>query len=87
MHDPAILLLDEATNALDMKTERAVQQALADLRCTRVVIAHRLSTIQGADVILVMDKGRLVERGTHAELLARRGAYHGLVAAQEQAAA
>ncbi|MET0406242.1 MAG: peptidase domain-containing ABC transporter [Cystobacter sp.] len=83
VREPAILLLDEATNALDVKTERAVQQALAELRCTRVVIAHRLSTIQDADLILVMDKGQLVERGTHAELMARRGAYYELVAAQE----
>ena len=84
VHDPAILLLDEATNALDVKTERAVQQALEELRCTRVVIAHRLSTIQDADVILVMDKGRLVEQGTHAELMTLRGHYFGLVAAQEE---
>ncbi len=87
VHDPAILLLDEATNALDVKTERAVQEALERLRCTRVVIAHRLSTIQDADLILVMDKGRLVEQGTHAELMARRGHYFGLVSAQEHPAA
>ncbi|WP_338023743.1 peptidase domain-containing ABC transporter [Archangium primigenium] len=87
VHDPAILLLDEATNALDVKTERAVQEALERLRCTRVVIAHRLSTIQDADLILVMDKGRLVEQGTHAELMALRGHYFGLVSAQEHPAA
>ena len=85
VNNPAILLLDEATNALDVKTERAVQQALTDLRCTRVVIAHRLSTILDADVILVMDKGRLVEQGTHAELTAKRGFYYELVAAQAAA--
>jgi ABC-type bacteriocin/lantibiotic exporter with double-glycine peptidase domain len=83
VHNPAILLLDEATNALDAKTERAVQDAISELRCTRVVIAHRLSTIRDADVILVMDKGRLVERGTHAELLARGGHYAELVMSQE----
>ncbi|WP_375769966.1 peptidase domain-containing ABC transporter [Archangium gephyra] len=83
--NPSVLLLDEATNALDVKTERAVQEAIAELRCTRVVIAHRLSTIQSADVILVMDKGRLVEQGTHGELMARRGHYYELVATQTQA--
>ncbi|WXH27474.1 Lactococcin-G-processing and transport ATP-binding protein LagD [Myxococcus stipitatus] len=87
VHDPAVLLLDEATNALDVKTERAVQKALEELRCTRVVIAHRLSTIRDADVILVMDKGRLMERGTHSELLGKGGLYHELVAAQDQSAA
>jgi ABC-type bacteriocin/lantibiotic exporter with double-glycine peptidase domain len=80
---PAILLLDEATNALDARTERAVQDAIAELKCTRVVIAHRLSTVKNADLILVMKGGRLVERGTHAELLARGGDYAELVAAQE----
>jgi len=81
--NPAILLLDEATNALDAKTERAVQDAIAELRCTRVVIAHRLSTVRDADLILVMKGGRLVERGTHEELLERRGEYFELVSAQE----
>jgi len=81
--NPAILLLDEATNALDAKTERAVQDAIAELRCTRVVIAHRLSTVRDADLLLVMKGGRLVERGTHEELLERRGEYFELVSAQE----
>ncbi|RKG70016.1 peptidase domain-containing ABC transporter [Corallococcus sp. CA054B] len=81
--NPAILLLDEATNALDAKTERAVQDAIAELRCTRVVIAHRLSTVRDADLILVMNGGQLVERGTHAELMERRGEYFELVSAQE----
>jgi ATP-binding cassette, subfamily B, bacterial len=87
VHDPPILLLDEATNALDAKTERAVQDAIAEMKCTRVVIAHRLSTIQGADLILVMDHGRLVEQGTHEGLLAHRGHYYNLVAAQQRATA
>jgi ATP-binding cassette, subfamily B, bacterial len=82
VNEPAILLLDEATNALDAKTERAVQEAIAQLRCTRVVIAHRLTTLRDADLILVMDQGRLVERGTHEELMARGGAYYELFASQ-----
>jgi ABC-type bacteriocin/lantibiotic exporter with double-glycine peptidase domain len=79
---PAVLLLDEATSALDALTERKVQDALASLRCTRIVIAHRLSTVVNADLILVMDEGRLVETGTHTELLARGGIYSALVRAQ-----
>ena len=79
---PAILLLDEATSALDTITERAVQRELDRLRCTRVVIAHRLSTIMRADRILVMDEGRLVEQGAHAELMGRGGLYAELVATQ-----
>jgi ABC-type bacteriocin/lantibiotic exporter with double-glycine peptidase domain len=79
VHRPAILLLDEATSALDPTTERKVQRALSSLRCTRVVIAHRLSTIVSADVILVMDGGEVVDRGTHAELLSRCLIYRELV--------
>ena len=82
VHRPAILLLDEATSALDTRTEREIQRELENLRTTRIVIAHRLSTIRDADLILVMDGGRLVEQGTHQELIARGGIYSSLVAAQ-----
>jgi ATP-binding cassette subfamily B protein len=82
VHRPAILLLDEATSALDTRTERDIQRELAALRTTRIVIAHRLSTIRDADLILVMDGGRLVEQGRHDELIALGGVYASLVAAQ-----
>jgi ABC-type multidrug transport system fused ATPase/permease subunit len=79
---PEVLLLDEATSALDTRTEREIQQELESLRTTRIVIAHRLSTIRHADLILVMDDGRLVEQGRHEELIALGGVYASLVAAQ-----
>jgi ATP-binding cassette subfamily B protein len=72
---PAILLLDEATSHLDTATEAQIQHNLAGLGCTQVIIAHRLSTIRHADLILVMDEGRIVARGTHADLLAQGGLY------------
>jgi ATP-binding cassette subfamily B protein len=77
LKDPAILVFDEATSALDSRTERVIQDELEGIARSRttLVIAHRLSTVVHADQILVMDHGRIVERGTHAELLQRRGAY------------
>jgi ATP-binding cassette subfamily B protein len=84
MADPAILILDEATSSVDTRTEVLVQQAMAKLRSGRTsfVIAHRLSTIRDADVILVMDKGALIEQGTHHELMAAKGFYYDLYASQ-----
>jgi ATP-binding cassette subfamily B protein len=82
--DPALLILDEATSAVDTRTELLVQQAMSALRRERTsfVIAHRLSTIRDADLILVMERGAIVEQGTHDELLARNGAYAALYNAQ-----
>ncbi len=84
LSDPRILVLDEATSALDTTSERLVQQALETVMSgrTTIAIAHRLSTILSADVIFALDRGRLVERGTHAELLARGGLYAQLYAEQ-----
>ena len=80
--EPRVLLLDEATSHLDSVTEAAVYAELRRLECTVVVVAHRLSTVTSADLIVVIDGGRIVERGTHGELLAKRGAYHQLVTGQ-----
>ena len=81
---PQILILDEATSSVDTRTELLIQQAMSRLRADRTafVIAHRLSTIRDADVILVMEHGRIVEQGTHDQLLAAQGAYHRLYMSQ-----
>jgi ABC-type bacteriocin/lantibiotic exporter with double-glycine peptidase domain len=81
LREPSVLLLDEATSALDTATEARVTANLARLRATRVIVAHRLSTVAGADQIVVMDQGRIVEIGTHASLLARGGTYCQLILA------
>jgi ATP-binding cassette subfamily B protein len=84
LKNPPLLLLDEATSALDAESERMVQAALESAMRDRttLVIAHRLATVQKADLIVVLDHGRLVEQGTHAELVARGGVYAGLAALQ-----
>ena len=78
LKDAPILLLDEATSALDSKTEQAIQQSLDTLIAdkTALVIAHRLSTLKAMDLLLVLEDGKIVESGTHQELIDAKGAYH-----------
>jgi len=87
LKNPAILILDEATSALDTKTEKAIQAELLEIARSRtsLIIAHRLSTVVEADEILVLDAGRIIERGRHPELLARDGVYAHMWALQQQA--
>jgi ATP-binding cassette subfamily B protein len=81
---PAVLILDDTTSAVDSETERYIQEQLRnlDFSCTKIIIAQRISSFRGADQILVMDKGRIIERGTHRELLGLRGFYHHIWALQ-----
>jgi ABC-type bacteriocin/lantibiotic exporter with double-glycine peptidase domain len=83
IRNPSLMLLDEATSALDNSTEKRVIENLERLRCTRITVAHRLSTVRNADLIVVMDKGRIVEQGNHNQLLARGGLYTQLVHASQ----
>jgi len=87
LKDPQILILDEATSALDSQSEKAVQAALKKLMLNRtsIIIAHRLSTVIHADLIVVMDQGRITEAGTHEELVASQGLYHKLIQLQQLA--
>lgn len=82
VHKPAILVLDEATSHLDVSTEQIVDRALDTLACTRIIIAHRLSTIRNADLILMLENGRIVERGSHEALMAQNGRYTDLIGSQ-----
>ena len=77
--DPTLIVLDEATSALDARTEYEVINAIRDRGISCIVIAHRLSTVRDCDEIIVLDKGQVVERGTHQELMRQNGAYAELV--------
>jgi len=83
IRNPSLMLLDEATSALDNSTEKRVIENLERQRCTRITVAHRLSTVRNADLIVVMDKGRIIEQGNHHQLLATNGLYARLVAASQ----
>jgi ATP-binding cassette subfamily B protein len=76
--EPSVLILDDTTSAVDSETEQYMQNQMRnlDFPCTKIIIAQRISSFRGADQILVMDKGRIVERGSHEELLANKGFYH-----------
>ena len=86
LHNPKILILDEATASLDTETEKNIQDALQKLteRRTTIAIAHRLSTLRNATKLVVLDKGKVAEIGTHNELLEKKGIYYNLVMAQRQ---
>ncbi|MBT7860855.1 MAG: ATP-binding cassette domain-containing protein [Gemmatimonadetes bacterium] len=87
LHNPRILILDEATSSVDVETEKQIQEAIhrmVDGRTT-FAIAHRLSTLRDADRLIVLDGGRIVETGTHEQLMRRKGKFHELVGLQEEA--
>jgi len=85
--EPSILVLDDTTSAVDSETEQFIQQQLEnlDFSCTKIIIAQRISSFRKADLILVMDKGRIIERGTHNELLAKKGFYYNIWSLQYNA--
>jgi ABC-type multidrug transport system fused ATPase/permease subunit len=86
IRNPSLMLLDEATSALDNSTEKRVIENLERQRCTRITVAHRLSTVRNADLIVVMDKGRIVEQGNHHQLIANNGLYARLIQATQNPA-
>ncbi len=86
LRNPTLMLLDEATSALDNSTEKRVIEGLENLRCTRITVAHRLSTVRNADLIVVMEKGVIVEQGNHDQLVAKKGLYARLLEASKPVA-
>ncbi|MBC7808938.1 MAG: ATP-binding cassette domain-containing protein, partial [Akkermansiaceae bacterium] len=86
LHNPRILILDEATSSVDVETEKNIQKAIGNLvqGRTTFAIAHRLSTLRNADRLVVLDKGKIAEVGTHAELMAKKGEFYKLVETQSQ---
>ena len=76
MTNPKLLILDEATSALDAQTEARIEQAIQGLHCTQIVVAHRLSTVRDADIIIVLDHGKIVQRGCHDALLKEEGSHY-----------